>query len=145
MSACSKYVPRFKKALEYRGLSFPKDIIDVMGKRANSDRDLDGIIHSIVSILEPPYCQKTHCPHHTAFAFCGCSLSLVPGKCKLNLDYLKNKKLREEKLLNSRINQLNEADRNNLSEYDKGRISAMSKYSWEDFISKRNQKQLVNS
>lgn len=89
MAACSNYKNRLKAALEYRGLEYPLKIIDVIGKRATSDRELDGIILSITDILEPPNCKKSHCPHFTTFAFCNCSKKLVPGKCKLNIAYLK--------------------------------------------------------
>lgn len=135
MAACSKYVPRFKKALEYRGLSFPQEIINVMGKRAKSDRELDSIINSVCEILEPPSCKKSHCPHHTSFGFCGCSLALVPGKCKLNIDYLKRKKEREDKLISERILQLPKKFRN-VDDKTKDKILSMSKSDWENQIKK---------
>lgn len=68
-----------------------------MGKRATTDRGLDKIISSILDIIEPPSCHKSHCPHNTAYSFCNCSKNLVPGKCPLNLKYLKDKKERDEK------------------------------------------------
>lgn len=106
MAACSKYMNRFRSALLYRGLPVPQDIINYIGKRATSDRTLDGIILSVLRIIEPPYCSKHHCPFHTTYAFCGCSKGLVPGKCPLNLAYLKRKRQKEEILLNSRISQV---------------------------------------
>lgn len=135
MAACSKYVPRLKKALEYNKLPYPSEIITVMGRRATTDRELDGIINSICNILEPPYCQKSHCPSHTAFGFAGCSKSLVPGKCPLNLTYLKNKKEREEKEINRRIALIPEKFLP-LSEESRAKISAMSKEVFEKNISK---------
>ncbi len=103
MAHCSKYVPRFKTALTFRGLEFPEEIINMMAKRAKSDSQLDGIICSCLDILEPPYCQKRHCPSHTTYGFCGCSKNLVPGKCKLNLDYLKRQKEKAEKVYQKRL------------------------------------------
>lgn len=103
MAACSKYMNRFKKALEYRKLPFPQEIIIYMGKRATSDRELDRVIHGVLDIIEPPHCQKSHCPSHTTFGFCGCSQSLVPGRCPLNLEYLKRKRDREESVINKRM------------------------------------------
>lgn len=96
MAKCSNYVPRFKAALKYHGLPIPQEIIDKLGVRASSDRELDGIIMGVVQILEPPNCQKSHCPKHTTFGFCGCSEGLVPGKCPLNLEYLKRKRERRQ-------------------------------------------------
>lgn len=137
MAACSKYVKRFRKALEFRKLPFPQEIIETMGKRAKSDRDLDSIIHYVCEILEPPPCQKLHCPHHTTYGFCGCSLSLVPGKCKLNLEYLKNKKAREEKLLSERLAMLPEKMRN-INDDSKRRILSMSKIDWDKQVKRIN-------
>lgn len=77
-----------------------------MGKRANSDRSLDGIILGVLHIIEPPYCQKSHCESHTTYGFCGCSKGLVPGRCPLNLEYLRRKREREDKLLKERIAQI---------------------------------------
>lgn len=130
MAACSKYLYRFKKALEFRKLPFPTDIINYIGKRANSDRSLDGIICSALSIIEPPNCTKSHCPSFTSFAFCNCSLSLVPGRCKLNLDYLKKKREREEKILNARLEQIPKLYFP-LSEDTIKRIASIRKEDWE--------------
>lgn len=135
MAACSKYVNRFRDALQYRNLPFPQDIINYMGKRATSDRELDGIIHRVLQIIEPPYCQKNHCPHHTAFAFCGCSKKLVPGKCKLNLEYLKRKREREEKLLNKRMEAI-PGIYLPLSDETKQKIIAMSDNEWQKEVKK---------
>lgn len=96
MAACSKYVKRLRQALKFRKTRFPEEVITLMGKRAKTDRQLDAIIHGVLDVIEPPYCQKSHCSSHTAFAFCGCSLERVPGKCPLNLTYLKNRREREE-------------------------------------------------
>lgn len=106
MAACSKYINRFKKALAFRNLKFPQDIIDTMGKRAKSDRSLDNILHSVTSILEPPSCTKSHCPHHTAYSFCSCSLDRVPGKCDLHLEYRKRIKERQENRFQARLAQI---------------------------------------
>lgn len=106
--ACSKYKSRLKTALEYRGLPYPVEIINYMGVRAKTDRSLDKIIGSLLEIIEPPSCKKIHCPSHTTYSFCGCSKNLVPGKCPLNLEYLKRKREKEEKVLNDRIAQLPE-------------------------------------
>lgn len=135
MAACSKYMNRFRKALEYRGLPVPQDIINYMGKRATSDRMLDGIICGVLDIIEPPYCQKSHCESHTPYGFCGCSKSLVPGKCPLNREYLKRKKEREDKLLNERIAQIPEQHLP-LSKEVLERIKNMRQPEWDKRIKK---------
>lgn len=135
MSACSKYLPRFRKALEYRQLPFPKEIIDYMGKRANSDRSLDEIILNVLEIIEPPYCQKRHCEYHTSYGFCGCSQGLVPGKCKLNLDYLKRKRDRENNILTVRAKDI-PGIYLPLTEETKRKILAMNDQEWQKEIKK---------
>lgn len=135
MSACSKYLNRFKIALQHRGLPFPNEIIDYMGKRATSDRSLDNIILSVLQIIEPPYCQKRHCPSHTSYGFCGCSKSLIPGKCPLNLEYLRKKREREESIMTKRVAQI-PGIYLPLSEHTKGRIFAMSEAQWQQEIKK---------
>ncbi len=97
MASCTKYQKRFLKAVEYRGVSVPKDLMDVIAKRASSDRQLDKILLSMLEVLEPPFCQKSHCPHHTTYGFAGCSKSIVPGKCPINLEYLGRKREKEKK------------------------------------------------
>lgn len=92
---------------------------------------------SACRILEPPYCQKTHCPHHTVFGFAGCSKALVPGKCKFNLGYIKRKKEREEKELARRLSLIPEKYLP-ISDYSKGRIAAMSKERFEEVVKKWN-------
>lgn len=106
MAACSNYMSRFRKALAYRNLPVPEDIIKYMGKRATSDMLLDAIILSVLEIIEPPYCQKSYCESHTSYGFCGCDKGLVPGKCPLNLQYLKRKREKENKILNERLSQV---------------------------------------
>lgn len=106
MAACSKYVTRLKIALTHRGVNMPTDVVNLMAKKAKSDGILDDIILRVLDVIEPPYCQMRHCSNHTTKGFCGCSLSLVPGKCSLNLSYLKNKRIREEKKYQSRVEQL---------------------------------------
>jgi len=135
MAACSKYMNRFRKALEYRGLKVPEEIISYMGKRATSDRSLDGIILGVLNIIEPPHCQKNHCPSHTTYGFCGCSKGLVPGKCQLNLEYLKRKKERQDNILNKRINDI-PGMYLPLSEETKQKVLAMSDKEWQERIKK---------
>lgn len=139
MAACSKYMNRFRSALAYRGLPVPQDIINYMGKRATSDRSLDGILLSVLHIIEPPYCQKTHCPSHTSYAFCGCSKGLVPGKCPLNLEYLKRKREREDKLVNERLAQVPESYLP-LSKETIEKIKNMRKEDWDKQIKKIKKK-----
>jgi hypothetical protein len=143
MAACSKYMNRFRSALLYRGLPVPQDIINYMGKRATSDRSLDAIIFGVLNIIEPPYCQKSHCPSHTTYAFCGCSKGLVPGKCSLNLEYLKRKREREEKILNDRIAQVPQSflplDKDTIE-----RIKNMRQEDWEKQIKKIKKQKRAN-
>lgn len=133
MAACSKYVKRFKKALSFRGLKFPNDIIDVMGRRAPSDRSLDNILIDTCRILEPPGCTKSHCPHHTTYRFCYCSLEREPSKCDLHRAYRKRVKEREEKLFQSRLAQVPKKYLPLSSENEK-RIKEMDKQTWAKFI-----------
>lgn len=135
MAACSKYRHRFKTALEFRKLPFPTEIYDYLAKRATTDRSLDRIICAVLDIIEPPNCPKSHCPHHTAFSFCGCSQNLVPGRCPLNLEYLRNKKKREEKIINQRINQI-PGKYLPLDEETKKKIIAMSNDEWKKTVRK---------
>lgn len=135
MPACSKYVSRLKIALAHRGLPYPQQIIDYIGKRASTDRELDRIITSVLQIIEPPSCQKTHCPSHTAYGFCGCSKSLVPSKCKLNLEYLKRKRDKEENILNKRIAVI-PGMYLPLSDETKKKILAMSEADWQKEVKK---------
>lgn len=135
---------RFRSALTYRGLPVPQDIINYMGKRANSDRALDGIILGVLNIIEPPYCQKLHCESHTTYAFCGCSKGLVPGKCPLNLEYLKRKREREEKVLNERVSQIPKSYLP-LSKETIDKIKNMRSDEWEKQIKKiKKRKQSTN-
>lgn len=136
MAACSKYVSRFKKALAFRKLKFPRDIIDVMGKRAKSDRSLDNILNNVIDILEPSNCTKTHCPHHTTFSFCNCSLDLVPSKCKLHRDYRKRVKEREEKQFQERLLQVPK-EFLPLSPENEKRVRNADKYEWSKFLKRK--------
>lgn len=98
MSACSKYTKRFERAMEYNNLPVPKELISTITKRAKSDGQIDIIIHSILDVLEPPACSKSHCPHFTTYGFANCAKGLVPGKCPLNLKYKKDKRGKEDKM-----------------------------------------------
>lgn len=135
MAACSKYRHRLKKALEFRGLKYPQEIIDYMGKRATTDRSLDGIIIAVCDIVEPPNCTKSHCPHFTTFSFCNCIDNRVPGKCPLNLEYLKKKKEREEKKYQERVAQLPE-NFFPLSKENEEKIRTMDDNTWQKAIKK---------
>lgn len=97
---------RLRAALEYRKEVMPVGLVNLLAKRATSDGELDSIILSTLQIIEPPFCQKSHCPSHTTYAFCGCSEKLVPGKCPLNLKYLKDRRQREAKIKEDIINEM---------------------------------------
>lgn len=103
MAGCSKYLNRLKKAMEYNGVSLPDGFVSKIAKRAKTDGQVDSIALSLIAVLEPPYCKKSHCPHHTTYGFAGCSKSLVPGKCKLNLEYIQRTAERELKIKNKLI------------------------------------------
>lgn len=135
MAACSNYVSRFKKALKFRRLKFPQDIIDLMGKRSKTDRSLDRILFSVINIIEPSSCTKSHCPHHTTFSFCNCSLDLVPAKCELHRAYRKRVKEREEKQFQDRLSKVPEKYLP-LSDENTKRVREMDKYTWAKFIHK---------
>lgn len=141
MAHCSKYMKRFKKALEHRKLPFPVEIINELAKRAKSDGELDSIINRVVDILEPPSCQKTHCPKFTTYGFANCSDGLVPGRCKLNIEYLVNKLRRENNKWDKRKAVI-PGKYFPISDEIKERILAMTDKQWEDQI-KKFQKELT--
>ena len=90
---------RLNKAIAYRGLKPKKLDIDVflgtLRKRGITDNKLNGIVGGILSVLEPPVCQMSHCKHYGGqFAFCNCSKGEIPGKCKIHREYLKRRKER---------------------------------------------------
>lgn len=131
MAACSKYVTRLRQAFKYRKIKFPSEIIDLMGKRAKTDRSIDDIIHGVLKIIEPTNCQKSHCPHHTSYSFCGCSKELVPGHCSLNLAYLKGRREREEAEFKKRL-VLVPKKYLPLSPENENKIRTMDKYTWAE-------------
>jgi hypothetical protein len=97
----SNYRNRLSHALLYRGIEVKHELstmLLVLQTRAKSDRELDGIFLAILKIIEPPYCQMTHCENHTSYGMCGCAKHLVPGRCKIHSDYLKRKRVKEEKI-----------------------------------------------
>jgi len=110
----SDYRPRLEKAIERyrfnvtpfgrrlgdkpRKIKTVKDLIDAIEKRATTEKQLRDLFGSIMSLLEPPSCSKSHCESYGgSFAWCGCRKGLVPGKCKENRAYLKRRREREEK------------------------------------------------
>lgn len=109
-----------------------------MGKRATSDRSLDNILMDTIRILEPPSCYKSHCPHHTTYSFCNCSLDRVPGKCDLHLAYRKRLKERQEKQFQKRLAQIPEKYLP-LSPENEKRVREASPYDWD-----RQVKQMKN-
>ena len=110
----SDYRPRLEKAIElYRFYTTPlgramghkprkiktvKDLIDAIEKRATTEKQLRDLFGSIMSLLEPPSCSKSHCEFYGgSFAWCSCRKGLVPGTCRENRAYLKRRREREEK------------------------------------------------
>jgi len=135
MAHCSKYVNRFREVLKFRKLPFPEEIVAMLSKRAKTDRELDGIICRVTDVLEPPACKKSHCPHHTAFAFCGCSQGLVPSTCSLHKEYIKRKSKRENDLWEKRNAQIPGIYKP-ISDETKSKILAMSNSEWEEEVKK---------
>lgn len=137
MGKCSKYVSRFKKALAFRKLEFPNDIIDMMAKRAKSDGSLDLILNQTIQILEPPACTKSHCPHFTTFSFCNCSIDRVPGKCPLYLQYRRGVKQRKEKKFQARLKQIPKKFLP-LSPENEKRVREADEYTWAKFLRRKH-------
>jgi hypothetical protein len=133
MSACSRYLRRFKSALKFRGLKYPEDIIITMGKRAKTDSSLDNILMNTALILEPPSCTKSHCPHFTTMSFCNCSIERIPGKCDLHLAYRKRVKERQEKQYQERLAQVPKKFLP-LSPENEKRVRETDKYTWAKFL-----------
>lgn len=92
-NSCAK-LSRLKEALEYRGLD-PKSLdLDVFWKvlrtRGIIDKVLNRIVWTLLEVLEPPGCGMPHCEYYGGQAsFCDCAKGEIPGKCKINRDYLK--------------------------------------------------------
>lgn len=111
MSGCSKYRHRLNKAMEYNGIELPPNFIGTIAKRAKTDGQVDTIVWSLLNVLEPPRCQMSHCPSHTAYGFCGCSKSLVPGKCSIHKGYIKRQKEKHEKIKQQLITMIAEDEK----------------------------------
>jgi len=72
---------------------FFQDIQD----KGMSDKIFFTVICPILSVLEPPNCQKSHCQYHTTAGFCNCSENRIPGKCREHMKYMDRKAKRENK------------------------------------------------
>lgn len=94
------YWARLKKACEYRDVDVNaiSKLVDVVRKRASGDREVANIFFHIITKIEPPCCQMSHCESYTAYGFCNCGFSRVPSKCKKHRDYLQRQYDRMEKV-----------------------------------------------
>ena len=102
-NSCNK-IDRLKKALEYRGISPERINLDDLGavltKRRITDATANEIIHKLLSVLEPPGCQKEHCIQYgLSTKFCNCSLERVPGRCPIHKAFVKRKRERAVKAM----------------------------------------------
>ena len=93
------YWPRFKKSLEYHNLDVNaiSKLVDVVRRRAGSDRAVDDTFSKLMHVLEPGSCQKSHCDYYGSGGFCGCGKNLVPSKCEDHRQYLERQNARYEK------------------------------------------------
>jgi len=86
---------RIRKALEYRGLDPEKlDIGDLFRELAKRvpDKELN-TFSWFFTHLEPPGCQMSHCKSYGASpSFCNCGAGEIPGRCKINKEYLRRRK-----------------------------------------------------
>lgn len=104
MAHCSKYTRRFAKALDYRKIPMPTEMVAVISKRAKSDGQIDAAIHCLLNILEPPGCIVGHCKHHTSYSFCGCSIDRIPGNCPIQKNYIKDREAKYQIIRDEMIN-----------------------------------------
>ena len=91
---------RLEEALRYRGFSHDQsDVVGMLGDKLlarATDREVNELLHHMLSILEPPVCTMTHCPDYGGSSrFCGCGLGRVPGRCPVHRAFLQRKKERE--------------------------------------------------
>lgn len=117
MTYYSKYMGRLKTAIEkfrfnkhetvtengklvWKPVQKPivsvNDLLDAITIRATTEKQMREVIRVVCRLLEPPYCKKEHCSHHTTYSFCNCSINKVPGRCRDHRIYIKKKKLRDE-------------------------------------------------
>ena len=96
-NSCNK-LRRLNAAINYRGLNAEEVSIPRLGelliKRGITDKSLDGIVWTLISILEPPGCQRTHCESFTTCGFCYCSKGLLPNKCMIHRKYMSDRRKR---------------------------------------------------
>ena len=102
-NSCNKVV-RLKKALEYRKVNPNSINLDDLGtvltRRGITDATANGIIYGLLSVLEPPGCEMTHCEHYgLSGSFCSCFLGKVPGQCSINRAFTKRNKERAVKAM----------------------------------------------
>ncbi len=94
---CDDNNENWKKVNIQRPIVTVEDLLDAFTLRATTERQMRDLIREMCNLLEPPGCYKSHCPHNTTYSFCQCSLNKVPGRCKEHREYVKRKKLREQK------------------------------------------------
>lgn len=98
-NACQKR-DRLEAALRMRGID-PEcmsvgDLDRVLMRRA-TDRELNGIVWQLISILEPPPCHMSHCEFHGGqSAPMNCAAGKIPGRCKILKDFKKRQAARAE-------------------------------------------------
>ena len=94
------YGSRFKKGLEYHQLNVDAitALVNVVRKRAGSDRAVDSAFSNIMNILEPGGCQKSHCTYHGSGGFCCCGKDLVPSKCQDHREFVARQHAKFEKV-----------------------------------------------
>ncbi len=98
-NSCNK-MQRLENSLRMRGLDPDnlslKDLAIVLRQRRISDRRLNPIVWTLVSVLEPPGCEMTHCKHYgNSAAPMNCSEGRIPGGCGILKDYRRRKKNRD--------------------------------------------------
>lgn len=142
MAHCSKYTRRFAKALDYRKIPMPTEMVSVISKRAKSDGQIDAAIHHLLDILEPPGCVVSHCKHHTTYSFCCCSIDRIPGNCPIQKKYKKDRESKYQIIRDEMIDMYGQTKEQAIDAFDKlihnhGGYSR-AKEAWEKY--KKNHK-----
>ena len=92
---------RLEKAFHMRGLNpgcFSLDrLVKVMEKRGITDAELNPAVWTMIRLLEPPGCSKSHCEAHSSRSPMNCAKGKTPGRCKGFKGYLERKAGRKQK------------------------------------------------
>jgi len=97
-NACAK-ARRLENAFQMRGIdpdNFSiKQLDKVLMKRGITDSQLNPIVGTLISVLEPPGCEMTHCKlYGNSTSPMNCADGRTPGRCKILKEYRERKNAR---------------------------------------------------